>query len=442
MLKTLGVLPTGRTKGMTTLSPPPTKEAPLNSVRANRVVAAVALLFGVAALLLPESSIEVLGVPLVVAGACLGGLRGGLLTALWAILVITVSFFVLHDVQPDHYAVSVAAYASVGIGLGWAVERVVTQRRQLQDTIAELQATQRQLWASQKRYRLLFEASNDAVYLHGLDAHGEPSAFAAVNNAACRLFGYTRDELLRLTPRAVDAPAAPGQLRRVMERLLHEDAIVYESARKTRDGRQVPVEISSSMTDVDGDLMVLSISRDIAARKKKELRLEQLSLHDELTGLRNRRGFYVLLPEQAKRAKRSGARVVVLYGDIDRFKAINDRLGHRRGDQVLRAVADALRVAFRETDLIARLGGDEFCVVAESPSDPEILVRRLDEAIAAAGGDLGLHIGLSYGTVVTDWRGLDDPDELLTRADMRMYEAKRARKREGEMPSGEMAAGA
>ena len=427
---------------MTTLSPPPTKEAPLNSVRANRAVAAVAVLFGVAALLLPESSLEVLGVPLVVAGACLGGLRGGLLTALWAILVITVSFFVFHDVQPDHYGVSVAAYASVGIGLGWAVERVVTQRRQLQGTIAELQATQRQLWASQKRYRLLFEASNDAVYLHGLDAHGEPSAFAAVNNAACRLFGYTRDELLRLTPRAVDAPATPGQLRRVMERLLHEDSIVYESARKTRDGRQVPVEISSSMTDVDGDLMVLSISRDIAARKKKELRLEQLSLHDELTGLHNRRGFYVLLPEQGKRAKRSGARVVVLYGDIDRFKAINDRLGHRRGDQVLQAVADALRVAFRETDLIARLGGDEFCVVAESPSDPEILVRRLDEAIAAAGEDLGLHIGLSYGTVVTDWRGLDDPDELLTRADMRMYEAKRARKREGEMPMEGMAAGA
>ena len=109
---------------------------------------------------------------------------------------------------------------------------------------------------------------------------------------------------------------------------------------------------------------------------------------------------------------------------------------------MLQAVADALRVAFRETDLIARLGGDEFCVVAESPSDPEILVRRLDEAIAAAGEDLGLHIGLSYGTVVTDWRGLDDPDELLTRADMRMYEAKRARKREGETPPGEMAAGA
>ncbi len=415
----------------------------MNSVRVNRAVAAVALLYGVLALLLPQSAIEILGVPLVVAGACLGGLRGGLLTALWTILVTTVSFFVLHDVQTDHYAVSVAAYAAVGLGLGWAVERVVTQRRRLQDAVDELQAMQRQLWASQRRYRLLFEASNDAVYLHGLDAHGEPSRFAAVNDAACRLLGYTREELMGLTPRAVDAPATPGQLRRVMERLLHEDSIVYESARKSRDGQQVPVEISSSLTDVDGELMVLSISRDIAVRKKTERRLEQLSLHDELTGLKNRRGFYVLLPEQAKRAKRSGAKVVVLYGDIDGFKAINDRLGHRHGDDVLRAVADALRAAFRETDLIARLGGDEFCVVAESPSDPTILVERLDAAIGVAGEDLGLSIRLSYGTVIADWRGLEDPDELLTRADMLMYEVKRARKADRRLePPESLASGA
>ena len=423
---------------------PPTKEAALDSVRINRAVAAVALLYGAFALLLPQSAVvEFLGVPLVVAGAYFGGVRGGLLTALWVILVTTLSFFVLHDVQTGYYAISVVAYAAVGIGLGSAVERIVTQRRQLQDALDEMLAMQRQLRASQKRYRLLFEASNDAVYLHGLDAHGEPTHFVAVNDSACRLLGYTREELLGLTPRAIDAPTTPGQLRRVMERLMHEDRIVYETARKNRDGQQIPVEVSSSLTDVDGELMVLSISRDIAGRKRTERRLEQLSLHDELTGLKNRRGFYVLLPEQGKRAKRSGARVVVLYGDINGFKAINDTLGHKRGDDVLKALAEALRVAFRETDLIARLGGDEFCVVAESPAEPAVLVQRLDEAIAAVGEDLRLPVTLSYGTVVTDWRGLDDPDELLTRADMLMYEAKRARQaeRRGEPPE-ETATGA
>ena len=425
------------------VSLPPTKEAALSSVRVNRMVAAVALLYGALALLMPQSAVAILGVPLVVAGACLGGLRGGVLTSLWAIFVTTVSFFVLHDVPTGYYAMSVIAYAAVGIGLGWIVERVVTQRRHLLEVVEDLQAAERQLRGSQKRYRLLFEASNDAVYLHGLDAHGEPSRFVAVNDSACRLLGYTREELLGLTPRAIDAPATPGQLRRVMERLLHEDRIVYESARRTSDGQQVPVEVSSSLTEVDGQLMVLSISRDIAGRKRTERRLEQLSLHDELTGLKNRRGFYVLLPEQAKHAKRSGARVVMLYGDIDGFKAINDTLGHARGDDVLKAVAEALGVAFRETDLIARLGGDEFCVVAESLAEPALLGQRLDEAMAAAGEELGLPITLSYGTVVTDWRGLDDPDELLTRADMLMYEAKRARQAASrEAPPTEMATGA
>jgi diguanylate cyclase (GGDEF)-like protein/PAS domain S-box-containing protein len=412
-------------------------------VRVNRVVAAVALLYGAVGLLLPQSAVTILGVPLVVAGACLGGLRGGVLTALWTIFVTTVSFFVLHDVPTGYYAMSVVAYAAVGIGLGWIVERVVTQRRNLLGAVDDLQAMQRQMWASQKRYRLLFEASNDAVYLHGLDAHGEPTRFVAVNDSACRLLGYTREELLGLTPRAIDAPTTPGQLRRVMERLIHEDRIVYESARKTRDGQEFPVEVSASLTEMDGELMVLSISRDIAGRKKAERRLEQLSLHDELTGLKNRRGFYVLLPEQGKHARRSGAHVVVLYADIDGFKAINDRLGHKRGDDVLKALAEALGVAFRETDLVARLGGDEFCIVAESPSEPAALAQRLDEAIVAAGEELGLPISLSYGMVVTDWRGLDDPDELLTRADMLMYEAKRARQAEThDEPPQELATGA
>ncbi len=97
---------------------------------------------------------------------------------------------------------------------------------------------------------------------------------------------------------------------------------------------------------------------------------------------------------------------------------------------MLTAVADVLRSTFRETDLIARLGGDEFCVVAsgEPDADPAVLERRLDEAIAAAGAALGLELSLSHGTVVTDWRGLEDPDEVLTRADMLMYEAKRTRR--------------
>ena len=104
---------------------------------------------------------------------------------------------------------------------------------------------------------------------------------------------------------------------------------------------------------------------------------------------------------------------------------------HARGDDVLRAVSDALRQTFRDTDLLVRVGGDEFCVIAEAEvgTDPAVLVARLDEAIAAAGRGLGLDVVLSHGEVTTDWRGLDDPSEILARADAHMYADKRERAR-------------
>jgi diguanylate cyclase (GGDEF)-like protein len=120
--------------------------------------------------------------------------------------------------------------------------------------------------------------------------------------------------------------------------------------------------------------------------------------------------------------------VIVVYGDIDRFKTLNDTYGHERGDEALTAVGQALQGAFRETDLIARLGGDEFCIVAEADDiEADRLGDRLDEAVAAAGARIGLPLRLSHGQVTTDWRGLENQGLVLAEADARMYEAKQAR---------------
>ncbi|MEI6725212.1 MAG: diguanylate cyclase [Actinomycetes bacterium] len=404
-------------------------EVSLRNARATQIVIAAAVLVGVAGFFLPVEVLEVVGLPVIVAGAYYRGLRGGLLTALWLMFVASLAFFVFGRSGADDYITTLVGFIVVGAALGAGVEQLRHERIRLQEAVDVVERAKRQLSASQRRYRLLFEVSNDAVYLHGLDGEAEPTRFIAVNDAACVVFGYSREELLGLTPRVIDASPEPGQLRRIMKRLLVEERIVYESVRRGRDGRTVPVEISSSLSDVGGELLVLSISRDITGRKETEQRLERLTLHDDLTGLLNRRGFYVMMPEHAKRAKRAGASVSLLYCDIDDFKHVNDSLGHQRGDEVLAAVADVLRETFRETDLIARIGGDEFCVVAsgEPDCDPTVLQCRLDEAVVAAGASLGLELSLSHGTVVTDWRGLEDPDEVLTRADMLMYAAKRTR---------------
>ena len=163
---------------------------------------------------------------------------------------------------------------------------------------------------------------------------------------------------------------------------------------------------------------MLSISRDIRERQREVRRLQELTLRDELTGLFNRRGLDVMLPEQAKRAKRSGRPVIVVYGDIDHFKTLNDTYGHERGDEVLVAVAGALQSAFRETDLIARLGGDEFCVIAEADDiDPALLGERLDAAVKRRRR-AARHARSASATA--RWRptgmGCDDPRAVLGRS--------------------------
>lgn len=391
----------------------------------NWILVLFALAYAAAAVVLPLEIVEIAGAPLVVAGAYLLGLRGGFVVALWAVFVATVAFLVVHEGDLGDYLVSVTGYLIIGVWVGIAVDRFSSQRRRLEEAGEAAGLARKQLAASEQRYRLLFERSADPVYLHGLDAAGEPTPFIAVNDATCEMLGYTREELRGLTLRAVDAAPAPGQLRRMMRQLVQEGFVRYETVRRTRAGELIPVEVSSSLTEVEGELVVLSISRDLRERQREVRRLQELTLRDALTGLFNRRGLDVMLPEQAKRAKRSGCPVIVVYGDIDDFKKLNDTYGHERGDDVLVAVASALRGAFRETDLIARLGGDEFCVVAEAEDiEPEKLGRRLDRAVESAADEVGLPVRLSHGQVVTDWRGLEDPRALLTEADARMYEAK------------------
>jgi diguanylate cyclase (GGDEF)-like protein/PAS domain S-box-containing protein len=399
--------------------------------------------FTLVAVLAPFEVVELLGGPLVVAGAYFGGRKGGVYTAVWASLSALLAARVVGHVEIDDLVATIAGYFILGIALGIGIERWRREHAELQSLLRSMDEFRAQLTANQKRYRLLFESSNDAVYLHGLDHHGEPTRFAAVNDAACERLGYTREEMLGLLPRKVDAAPRPGQLREVMARLLREDKVMWESVLRTRNGEKIPVEIASSLTDVDGELVVISIARDISGRKEQEERLLELSLRDHLTGLLNRRGFLVMLPEHRKLAKRSGTPVIVLYADLDGLKGINDREGHGRGDEAIRAVAVALRQTFRESDLVARLGGDEFCVVAQADAqaDPRSFVGRLDAALTAAGVKLDLPLTMSYGTVLTTWHGLEDAHELLERADALMYEEKRARHTGAGAARGEADAG-
>ena len=170
--------------------------------------------------------------------------------------------------------------------------------------------------------------------------------------------------------------------------------------------------------------------RLIKAGIKAEQTILQLSLHDPLTGLANRR----FLNENEKHliagAKRSGKQMAVLAIDLDEFKAVNDRYGHAAGDTVLMTSAERMKQLLRESDVIARFGGDEFVIVLGQLDDAETarevarrVVESLSQPIALAGGE-SAHIGASVGIAMC-CAGNETLNELLKKADAALYAAKR-----------------
>lgn len=167
-----------------------------------------------------------------------------------------------------------------------------------------------------------------------------------------------------------------------------------------------------------------------AALERANAEIQQLSLTDDLTGLYNRRGFFLLAEQEVRKLRRSGEDCVFLYADLDGLKRTNDTLGHDAGDQMIEDAASLLRRVFRKADIVARMGGDEFCVMAPMPDqDAAGLTLRLLEALAAFNRD-GLRpypLSMSIGTVTTHLDGTANIETLIARADEAMYEQKRRR---------------
>lgn len=162
--------------------------------------------------------------------------------------------------------------------------------------------------------------------------------------------------------------------------------------------------------------------------------IRNLSLTDELTGLRNRRGFFLFAEQARSLATRAGKQAAILFADVDGLKDVNDRQGHDAGDALLRNFAGVLADTFRESDVVARVGGDEFCVFgAELNLNPEVLLARLDYNIARFNAEHTELAPLSASAGV--WRcpfGREEPlDSIIAQADHAMYERKRARRKSG-----------
>ncbi len=212
----------------------------------------------------------------------------------------------------------------------------------------------------------------------------------------------------------------------IAQKISSMDGLPVDSSRieELSDGRLI--QITRTPT-VDGGWV--ATHEDITERRRAEAEIVHLARHDVLTGLANRAEFNAKLEEACKRLKRNGSAVSVLMLDLDKFKAVNDTLGHPAGDQLLVEVARRLTSSVRETDVVARLGGDEFAIIQEGgPNQNEgaiALALRIVNALTGAF-DLDGHeadVGASIGIALAPEHG-GDPESLLKKADLALYNVK------------------
>ena len=194
-----------------------------------------------------------------------------------------------------------------------------------------------------------------------------------------------------------------------------------------KDGTTFPIEMSTSEMWIGDQRYFLGIIRDITVKKKRIEALRHQALHDALTGLPNRTLLEDRIEQAISAARRANATVAILYMDLDRFKEINDTLGHHFGDKVLQHVASSVHGVLRESDTLARLGGDEFAILLPGVDEAgAIKIARkvrgvFDEAIQI--DEHSLHLEGSIGIVLYPGHGTD-VSTLIQHADVAMYVAK------------------
>ncbi|MEO5677154.1 MAG: sensor domain-containing diguanylate cyclase [Usitatibacter sp.] len=198
----------------------------------------------------------------------------------------------------------------------------------------------------------------------------------------------------------------------------------------TKDGRTIWCQwYNSAFFDEDGKLAsILSLAEDVTARVDAEEQLRQAAVLDALTGLPNRNSLQARLEHAIVRVNRSGDRLALLFIDLDRFKKVNDTLGHSAGDEVLRQAAARIRACVREVDSVARLGGDEFVVLLETdvrPDTPGIIGERIRAAFGTPFEYKGAEVncGASVGVSLYPDHARD-PAALMDSADEAMYRVK------------------
>jgi len=297
-----------------------------------------------------------------------------------------------------------------------SVVRDVTERRAAEEEL--------------RRFRLAMDNSADMIVL--IDRAS--MRFVDVNETACRLLGYPREELLKMGPQDV-LPISRKELEQDYDALIARPpgevdmvASGMKSQYTCKDGSKLPFESTRHVLRSGDTYIIAAIARDIRARLAIEEKVAYLAQFDALTGLPNRNLFQDRLVQAMALAKRNDWPMAVLFIDLDRFKLVNDTLGHSAGDKLLKEAAERLRSCIRSSDTVGRLGGDEFAAILSElarPGDAGLVAQKFIEVLKHPFDLDGKETYVSASVGITLYPADSDSAEaLVMNADAAMYRAK------------------
>jgi diguanylate cyclase (GGDEF)-like protein/PAS domain S-box-containing protein len=278
-----------------------------------------------------------------------------------------------------------------------------------------------------RRFRLAMDATADAIFL--VDRAG--MCFVDVNATACRMLGFEREDFLKVGPnRSLEGDL--HKLEELYDKLLAGDqsGAMTELLLHCKDGTPLAVEVQRRTLRSGSSWILVAVARDITERKEAEQRLLKLAHFDTLTGLPNRSQFYDSLVHSLRQAGEHKWSLAVLFLDVDRFKNVNDTLGHTIGDELLRQFSSRLVDCLRVRDTIGRFGGDEFAAILMLPEGAQNAIAVVDKIRESLRRPFDLK---GHEATVTASIGIavypDDSteaDTLIQYADTAMYRAKEA----------------
>ena len=331
--------------------------------------------------------------------------------------------FIFTPVHPDVLRIKVSTYVDLFV----QSQELLVQSEELRRSLESITVLHAALHDSEARAHAVLQNVVDGIVT--VDERGLIESF---NRSARRLFGYSEEEVIG---QPLGLIIAPGQHDDLSDSTGPAASVLtgkqpVETVGRRKDGSCFPIEVETSQMQIGERTVAIDSIRDISERKAYIEALGHQALHDALTGLPNRSLFADRINRAIASAERAGEPRGVLVMDLNGFRQVNDTLGHDRGDTLLREIGKRLVAELRETDTVARLGGDEFAILLDGASDlPAVAtaawkIQQACEAPFVINDDV-VRVSTSIGIALFPEHGKTTAD-LLHRADLAMYEAKRS----------------